>query len=532
MMSLNVFVGTGTYDCEHADLYSFAFKETDDAIYSAGVGAAIAVGIFVATSPWWRKFVLYSAPSDEMISKAESLDISLSEQEGPDAPRVEEKYSTGVESDYDVDGDADRWTRAHNTSSSFRKAEHESPERVSNFQAALLYIGLVSFISVAAVVPNAAYVAITESQLVESRWRGLLVTALALTKIGLVSSAVPFVSRRVVQLATPDFMLAKKSNLRLKIDVCLHVFVNLIVPVATVLVQDKRCLYFYFYPKEPLHTDISVRVCAVTDVISGDCLEETTDTVTSLYTPTYDYRNQMCVSSVFITYGPVYLAVPLLAGLVPAFVDLVLAPCVVPYLRKHSEGNFVARQALRLLLVTSLTSPIGMPFVSHDTFDNDIAAHRVLERAFSSLLSNLVIAATWGLGVPFVGMTCCLSAGIQLSHYSHMFNLIISRCNIGGTSPYYQISACNYIMPVSVGLVVFVIMTCAWTVGSANYLNATWEGTSVAIVSSCLLALILLARYAHRIKWHNGHARRAARRAEDENILIAPLFFDGVSEQS
>jgi hypothetical protein len=270
-----------------------------------------------------------------------------------------------------------------------------------------------------------------------------------------------------------------------------------------------------------------------------------------------------CVSAVLDIYAPVFVAAVLLSAILPATLELSIVPLLAPYLyRKQQQQQTLESSSSGATPLSSITSPQTRHAWSSSVMvsrwlllmvrssswnvnavlygSKDISLHqssstsvyssrRVIERGFSQLLALLVIALTFGLTAPFVGVSCGTAALISICHHWSVLLQIVntfdhrrllgrldrttddddddddvfvptSRQPTTDNSLSIDLATCNSV-PWSCALVIMVVSVAVWVFICWEYLIAGYVLLGFCILSG-LVSFWVIFLYHHH---HHHH---------------------------
>lgn len=184
----------------------------------------------------------------------------------------------------------------------------------------------------------------------------------------------------------------------------------------------------------------------------------------SIYRPKFSYSGDRCFAAVVSTYAPVFLLSVLFSAIIPAVLEVLLIPQAV---RSSQKG------VLKLLRQTTFAVSLEL---DHMTGSNNLGpnalrelAQRVVYRGIVGLLSTLVLALTFGIAAPVVGIACVIAALVQLAHHDYILRRIV-ECASRKEGPFApNLMGCCVLPRFCVVLVVGSVAL-TWFVGIIGYL--------------------------------------------------------------
>ena len=316
---LSLHVAKSAFECEYMAAPTLANKsDSDVSVLSIGVGTAVSLGLVLGLLPWWQRLVVTKC--DGSGNGYGGISVV---REAPLYP-VEE-YSEAW--DYDAERIAEATPQRPPASAS------NNLTRVQKL--AVLILALV----VLTISPNVGYVLVVLSELAQQQ-KVASEMAVTLVKTTIGTLLVPRVARKAVDLLVQNSALTfVRFRLSVTMASMLSAITMIVVPVMIVLVTDKRCLYYTLVPQPGVHTRVPISYCAIIDPLTGSCHEYAAFPATSIYTLTFAYDGEVCVSAVLSVYGPVFLGVVLLAAALPAGVEVIIVPWLAPWCHRKSKSS-------------------------------------------------------------------------------------------------------------------------------------------------------------------------------------------------
>jgi len=491
---LSVNVATSAFECEYMGAPTLANKgESNERTLSVAIGAVVSVGLTLGLALWWRR----------LFSKC--VGIGTSDYGGIN---VEDKPLDGFEEDDEA------WE-----SNAERIAESIPRKPTDAISRALKLLLLTITLVILSIGPNVGYVWVALSQLtLEQKVASEMAVTLAKTGIG--TLLVPKVARKAVDLVVLNGALTfVRFRLRMAIATALSAVTMIVLPVMIVLVTDKRCLYYVFYTKPAVHTDVPVLTC-LNAASNGHCYEYDSNAVTSTYMPSFAYDGEVCVSAVLSVYGSVFLGVVLLSATLPAGMEILIVPWLAPWCYRNTESSTVARMGLAFLrAVTWNVWPalaeacVLAPDFSLGVAKLDNLAQRVVERAFVQVMVTLLVALTFGIAVPLVGGTCAIAAFVQLLHHRHVLGQIVALGRLEQPAVVPNLFGCTDV-PLSGAVVVAVTVVLVWVCGTIAYLEPIVIGVTLMIGP----ILVVLAANGGTVWRRSSRSKALSHRDREQSI--------------
>jgi Leucine-rich repeat (LRR) protein len=522
-------VAQSSYECEYGAALTLANKGGGGmTALSAGVGAALGVGLMFGLAFWWRP-VLTPDRSLETDDRSGATARTLRLPSGADGAIGSQKGTT--------------------------------PPWFSVAQAACLLLGILLL----AAGPNAGYVLVSLSDLPHDTKLGSAV-GITLVKMALSTTAIPLTTRRAVRLLVPGAALSSaRFRLRVGLGTALSALTTIAAPVVVVLVTDKRCLYHTWHQPEKVTTNVVIEYCV--DPKSGTCTAYDEEVFRSTFSPAFDYDGRRCVSATLSAYAPVFIGSVLLTATFPAVLELLVVPLVAPWCHAKSASSPAARRTLAVLrglswnvlpvlaqdyaLAASQAPSVGsegeaatagLPLPPLPPIYVGYLAQRVLERGVTQLMGTLLVALTLGLAAPVVGGACAVAAIVQLVHHTHVLGTVVA-CGIAGrhSSPcgqFLDLEGCCFV-PRGCAVVVGAAVLFVWGVASVDFLDpAIMAGAAAAVgLASALLWVggtrLLRARYDAEGtgKWaRRGRSGATETYSAGMSLLDEPLVGSGDDE--
>ena len=486
-------VAPSAYECTY-NPPSFAYKESNRVLSSAA-GAAVSLAIICGTIAWWRPWwkrrkCLFDSP--------------------------EGGTSTTPEKGHAHDD--------NNIMFQYDDEKNES-ERKGRRHYLTLAAEFVFLLGVGSIGPNVAYVYATTSGVVPVKYQSISTLALGVVKVVYVKVFVPLVSNHAVALLSPG-NAARAFDLRLLIFVATNAVSSIVVPIATVFINDRDCAYLYWHPLPREHTTLDVEVCAVTQVETGDCLEYSKVQVKSSYYPKFEYDGELCVSAVFEAYIPVLLVTVLLCAVLQAALEFFVVPVAAPWLHQRAAASAVARRFLELLRLLAWNVPTALPDVVLSADSWDYAAQRVIEAGIAGLLFVLLIALTFGLAAPLLALACGVASCVHVVNTKHVLAQV-ATVSTQQHLAFPDLKGCTRAPPVC-GLVVVLTAVVFWGCGSVHYLDISTEGTVAALV---FFTCAVIARSVVAFNKGGCVPTRHASTLPSLGVLQEALLFDDTGEE-
>jgi len=457
VLSLNV--AESSFECEYMATTTLANKQGSNMrVLSIGVGAGACMGLMLGLTPWWHRLVTEWSSSTTAYSET-----------------AVEKYRSFLhlleENAEACNFDAERIAEA----SPVKPASSSFEAIVRMLTLMVLILALV----VLTIAPNVGYVFVVVSQQLTQQQKLASEMAVILAKTAIIQVLVPRVARKVVDLLVLNGALTfARFRLRMTVAVALSMMSMIVLPSLSQLLSDPRCLYYHVSePPLAVNTAVSISTCGYRDFSSGQCLEYSTLSAISTYTPRFTHESGVCTSAIFSVYGPVFLGVVLLAATLPAGMETIIVPWLAPWCYWNADSSVVARTGLRFLQTvtwnvwpTLADAGLLPPNFSLGAAKLDYLAQRVVERDFVQLMATLIVALTFGSGIPVVSGACAVAACVQLLHHRHVLGQIVRLGRLEQPAVVPNLMGCTDV-PVgsAVVVVVTVILCCMWA--SYNYLE-------------------------------------------------------------
>jgi len=483
---LSLVVTKSAFECEYMAAPTFANKgESNALILSIGIGASVCAGLVFGLVPWWYHLVMKLSSS--------TLDCG---------GIVVEKNKLL----YSLDEDAEAWDYDAERIAEARPQILQAASSIVVIFRVLKVVPLFLALAILAIGPNVGYVLIFLSQLTQQQKvaSGMAVT-LAKTAIGVL--VVPKVARIAVDLLVRHGAFPfVRFRLRIAIATVLSAVSMIMLPVMTVLVTDPRCFYYRLKPQPAVNTGVPISACSLSDKATGTCLEYSTETAMSTFTPSFAYDGEVCISAVLAVYGPVFLGVVLFAATLPAGVETLIVPWLAPWCYRNSKTSTVARTGLIFLCAVAwnvwpvLANAGVLPHnFSFGADKLDHLAQRVVERAFVQVIVTLLVALTFGIAVPIVGGASAVAALVQLLHHRHVLGQIVGLGRLEQPAVVPNLMGCTDI-PTSCAVVVVATVVMVWVCGTVGYLEP------VVIGCALLIGLIMALAACGVVAWHRSKA--------------------------
>lgn len=228
------------------------------------------------------------------------------------------------------------------------------------------------------------------------------------------------------------------------------------------------------------------------------------------------------------TYAPVYFLSVLISSILPAALEILVIPMAARW--SHFEGKFI-RGARFFLRNTTLTASLELDLAVGITYVNavdlSLLAQRIVYRGIVNLLSTLLVALTFGIAVPVVGIASVLSAFVQLAHHDFVLRRIF-ECGSRQREPVIPnlMDCCG--LPWLCETVVGGAAALTWYIGSLEYLES-WSVLFGGLTGIALISLgFILAKcasspkkpsYVHQLDYKNLREDGAElRRGHDSSI--------------
>ena len=518
---LSLRVANSAYECEYMAAPTVANKYySDTTLLSIGVGAAASIGLVLGLFPWWSRLVKkYSSTCISSSSSSSSQDNggSIVQQ-----PLHSLKEDAGAR-DFDAENMA--------------KSQSEIPAETS-FEAIIRvekFVVLILALAILTIVPNIGYVLVVLSQLpLMQKMASEMAVTLVKTAIG--TLLIPMVARDAANLlVVTDVRTFVRFRLRIVIATALSAMTTIVLPVAIVLMTDKRCLLYALEPQAPVDTDVPISYCHLSSSLPSYCLEyATSDSATSTYTPSFAYDGETCVSAVLSVYGPVFFGVVFLAATLPAGVEIIIVPWLAPWCYQNTDSSIVARTGFAFL--RSVTRNIWPVLANAGVLPSgfsigaaklDYLAQHVVERAFGQMMATLLVALTFGIAVPAVGGACAVAAFVHLLHHRYVLDQIVLLGHLEQPPMVPNLMGCTDI-PVGCAVVAVATVVLVWSCGAVGYLEPAVIGCTLLIGLSLTLAACFTVAwwrtFQSKISQHCGRAQSAASSDLSQGIEIETLF--------
>ena len=474
---LSLHVAKSAFECEYMAAPTLANKrDNNGSTLSIGIGAAGCVGLVLGLAPWWQRIAMKYTSS------------------------VNDRGGTNVKNMplYMLEEDAEAWDF------DAERVAEATPQRpvasyVERTARGVKLVTLLLALVLLTIGPNVGYVLVVLSDLSQQR-KVASEMAVTLAKTAIGSLLVPQVARKAVNLLVLNGALTfVRFRLRMAIATALCVTTMIGLPVAIVLVTDRRCFYYAFNPQPAINTEVSYSICAVEDLLLG-CLEYSTATATSTFTPRFAYDGEKCVSAVLSVYGSVFLGVVLLTATLQAGMETLAVPWLAPWCYRNSEVSTVARTGLALfremtwnVWPTLADAGALAPEFSFCATKLDYLAQRVVERAFVQVMVTLLVALAFGIAVPAVGGACAVAAFVQLLHHRHVFGQIALLGRLEQPAIVPNLVGSTDI-PFGCAVIVVATVVLVWVCGAVDFLKPVvigcflLIGPIVALVACCSAA--------------------------------------------
>ena len=543
-------VAESPFECEYAAAFTLANKGGGGsggsiAPLSAGVGAALGMGLVFGLAVWWRPVLTPDRPLE--------VDNLLGA-----AARALRLVSGAVYARL-LGGEA-------------VAAQQEGPAPWSSVaQGACLLLGTVLL----AAGPNVAYVYVTLSDTLPHDVKIGSVVGITLVKMAVSTMAIPMTARRVARLLVPGAALSSvRFRLRIGLGTALSALTAIAAPVIIVLVTDDRCLYRAWHRPEKVTTDVAVEVCTARIAKTGRCVAYGDIVYQSTFLPAFDYDGGRCFSAALSTYAPVFLAAVLLAAVLPAALELLVVPLVAPWCHAKSASSFAARRILAALRGLSWNvlpvlaqdharavaasralssagnseggvAPVDVlaaPLPPLPLINADYLAQRVVERGIMQLMGTLLVALTFGIAAPPVGGSCAVAALVQLVHHIHVLGAIVTcgiadrRSSPGGQVP--DLEGCSFVPRACAAVLVSTVLF-FWGGAAVGFLDPAHMAGAAAAVGltsallwvGCTRALRARNDTADAEKWaRRGRSGASVASSAGMSLLEEPLVMSGEDE--
>ena len=521
----NLRVAKSNFDCEYMATSTLANKqESNIRVLSIGVGAVAYVGLMLGLTICWRRLLT------KWISSTNAYGGII----------VPENKSLYPYPPLEVDAEAWNFDAERVAEASPVKPASSSFEAVVRMLKLMVLILALVILTIA---PNVAYIyVVVVSQRLTQQQKLASEMAVILVKTAIMQVLVPRVARKAVDLLVLKGALTfVLFRLLMTLGVALSAMSMIILPCLSQLLSDPRCLYSAFEPPPAVNTAVSISTCALRDPSSSQCVEYTTTSATSTYTPRFTHQSGICMSAIMSVYGPVFLGVVLLAATLPAGMETIIVPWLAPWCYRNAESSTVARAGLRFLQMLAWNvwptlSNAGLlpPDFSLGAAKLDYLAQRVVERAFVQLMATLMVALTFGNGVPVVNGACAVAAFVQLLHHRHVLGQIVGLGRLEQPAVVPNLMGCTDVSVSSaVVIVVTVMLMCMWA--SYRYLEPVTAGCTNFVglcvgIAACGSAA-WWQRHRSKVPRHSDRAQSAASLYTPEGMLMESLLLEGESTE-
>jgi hypothetical protein len=347
---------------------------------------------------------------------------------------------------------------------------------------------LIMFIVSMVIGPNILYVIVIVGKY-SYFIKTMCTLAIAFVKVSLTSITIPKASERTAVLLYPGATSGFRFRLSVNIGVSLAAISLVIAPIVVVAITDQRCWYYYFEPESDLSSPVFYDVCNATD-LQGQCLEYTSTSIQSNYKPLFSYDGDQCVTAMLSTYAPVFLAYIMLSAPISATLDLLVVPLLAPWCYRNADHSRAAELCLKYLkkicwnvpsvLCANFNSKVDVLEVTQGV-NLKYASRSVMRRALVQFSSTLLIALTFGLAAPMIGLACIFAAILDFRHHSLVISQIVSLGEVMPKPSLPDMKGCS-LMPRFTCFVVIITVLAYWCCAMVDYMNAAVEIVSFMVV--------------------------------------------------
>jgi hypothetical protein len=485
------------FECEYATAPTLGNKQSGDVVLSAGVGVAVMLGLTLGSVGWWGRYF-----KEKSISSPNELG---------DIPCKDSHVDIG-----DDDDDEDWVGELQKSAFEGIDASESLFLRFSKISALAILLGTF------AIAPNVGYVIAVLSDLPRNL-QILCEVGITAVKLLLAVVVIPRITRLAVSIWVHRVGHARlRFRMRLVISTVLASITIIVIPITIVTLTDERCLNYSLFPQPKVTTDFSVEYCEFSIPTDGRevCREYAELTFSNNYVPSFEYSGGKCVSAVVEIYAPVFLTSILLIAIIPAAFEVFLVPKFVLWFLRRGEMNMLFRnfqKVLRSNVSATLTETLATDgSIQHARLNN--LAQYSLERGFSQLLGTLLVALTFGIAAPIIGVACAFASIVQALHHRHILREIFFLGASKETT--INIKGCSTV-PVGCGAVVVITVLLVWLFACVGFLNLGAFCSAAAVV--LLVAALAIVFTTHMLRRSGTQSTEL----ENQRKLLAEELLNG-----
>jgi Leucine-rich repeat (LRR) protein len=520
-LELSFNVAKSSFECEYMATSTLANKQGSNMrVLSIGVGAGACIGLMLGLVPWWRRLVSKWSTSTNAYS---GIIVEINK---PLYPLEEDAEAWG----YEAERIAEASTQKPPTSSA-----------IEAIVRALKLVVLILALVILTIGPNVGYILVVLSSQLTQQQKVASEMAVIVAKTAIVQVLVPRVALKAVDLLVLNGALTfVRFRLRLTIAAALSAMSMIVLPMMTQFLSDPRCLYYIFDPQPAVDTAVPISTCALS-FDKSFCIKYATSSAISTFKPRFTHDSGVCMSAILSVYAPVFLGVVLLAATVPAGMETIIVPWLAPWCYRNAKSSTAARAGLAFLRMvtwnvwpTLADAGLLPPDFSLGAAKVDYLARRVVERAFAQVMPTLLVALTFGSGVPVLSGACAVAAFVQLLHHRHVLGQIVGLGRLEQPAVVPNLMGCTDVpFGCAVVLVVTVAMVSMW--GALRYLEPIVIGCMIfAGLCVGMVACGIIARWKSDCSEASRHVDRAQSTASldtSQGMLMESLLSEDATRR-